>query len=162
MRVMMLSALLLAGCAGESKDTSAHDHDHDHHDDHGGHGDTDLPDDFDDTQEKLSQDGLSMVTYVTDSGTFPESVEFGVNISLLDPTDGSTLLADATVTEVDATMPSHGGHGMNVTAEVTENADGTFSASPIKLHMPGYWVLHVDFEVDGTADTTDFEIDCCD
>jgi len=157
MNRMLWVALLFLGCSQESKDSGTHDHS-----DHDGHGDTDLPDDFDGTQEILSLDGLAHVMYATESGTFPESEEFSVSITLWDPAETTTPLDDATVTAVDATMPSHGDHGMNVTAVVTDNGDGTFSAAPIKLHMPGYWVLHVDVEVGGVEDTAIFDIDCCD
>jgi hypothetical protein len=156
MRLALLTLVAL-GCSSAS-----HEHKHDSGHDHSSASDTDLPDDFDDTQEKLSQDGLAYVTYTTDDGTLPESVEFGVTITLMDPDDQATVLDNATVTTVDATMPSHGGHGMNVTPDVTNNGDGTFTAMPIKLHMPGHWVLHVDIEVNGVTDTTEFDIECCD
>ena len=157
MRLLTL-AILATACSSptDSKDDTGHTHDH------SGHGDTDLPDDFDDTPEKLSVDGLAWVAYETKDGTLPESTEFAVLITLSDPADSSSTLDDATVTAVDATMPSHGGHGMNVTPVVTDNGDGTFTAAPIKLHMPGHWVLHVDVEVDGAPDTANFDIDCCD
>jgi len=157
LRIALVFTLCL-GCGSSSDD---HKHDSAAHD-HSGHSDTDLPDDFDDTQAKLSIDALAFVTYETEDGALPESTEFGVNIMLADPEDETTLLSDATVTAVDATMPSHGGHGMNVTPVVTDNEDGTFSAAPIKLHMPGHWVLHVDIEVNGVADTAEFDIECCD
>ena len=159
----MRTVLLLLVSIGCSETSSEHKHDSgDHHDGHGSHGDTDLPDEFDDTQTKLSRDGLASVSYVTEDGTLPESIEFGIEITLADGEDESTVLTDASVTAVDATMPTHGDHGMNVTAVVTDNGNGTFTASPIKLHMPGYWVLHVDIEVNGVPDTAEFDIECCD
>ncbi len=160
MRTLLLCSLLI-GCSSPSdgdKTDSGSSHDH------SSHGDTDLPDDFDGAQEQLSSDGLALVSYTTETGDIPESTEFSISISLMDPdpTSQGTLLSNATVTAADATMPSHGGHGMTVTPVVTDNGDGTATAAPIKLHMPGYWVLHVDFEVDGVMDTVDFDIDCCD
>ena len=150
----------LLGLACSNPETNSKDSADTH--DHSGHGDTDLPDDFDDTPEKLSVDGLAWVAYTTEDGTLPESTEFSVLITVGDPTDSSSALDDATVTAVDATMPAHGGHGMNVTPVVTDNGDGTFTAAPIKLHMPGHWILHVDVEVGGAQDTANFDIDCCD
>jgi hypothetical protein len=140
------------------------EHSHKHHTghDHDDNGDTDLPDDFDGTQEKLSQDGLAWVSYVTESGSFPESTEFSVNVTLADPSNPTASLNDAVITLVDATMPAHGGHGMTVTPDVTDNGDGTAVAGPIKLHMPGYWVLRVDLEVNGAEDAAEFDIECCD
>ena len=79
-----------------------------------------------------------------------------------DPSNPTASLNDAVITLVDATMPAHGGHGMTVTPDVTDNGDGTAVAGPIKLHMPGYWVLRVDLEVNGAEDAAEFDIECCD
>jgi len=158
--VFALSATI--GCGGktddandESDDSGTHSHDH-----HEGE-DTDLPDDFDDSRTILSNDGVFTATYAPNPDPPPESVEFSVLITISDPDNSTVTLTGAEVTDVDSTMPSHGGHGMNVVPVVTDNGDGTWTAAPLKYHMPGYWVLHVEADINGETDRADFDISCC-
>ena len=139
------------GSADDAEDTATH---HDH-------SDSDLPEDFDDAREQISNNSLFYAEYEPVTDPIPESTEFTVQITLYDPTDTNTKLTDAIVTQVDSTMPAHGGHGMNVNPVVTDNGDGTWTAGPLKYHMPGHWVLHVWTEHNGDADRADFDIACC-
>ncbi len=140
---IFLMGLLAIGCGSED----AADGDHDHH-----HGDATLPDDFDDSTQLMTQSGIT-VSYTTDPVELIESEEFSVIISH----DGGTI------TKADATMPTHGGHGMNVLPVLDPQDDGTVVASPFQFHMPGYWVLEVVLENDnGDAEQVRFDMACCD
>ena len=140
-----LLGLLALGCGGD--DTKS-DGDHDHHH----HGDSTLPDDFDDSTEKTTESGI-VVSYTTDPAALVESDEFSVIITH----------SGGTVIEADATMPSHGGHGMNVYPELDDDGAGTVVASPFQFHMPGYWELFIQLEnAEGQVETVRFDMACCD
>ena len=147
MRNLILAHIVLftMGCDSKESDSGQA---HDHH----GHGDTDLPDDFDSSTEQTGSNGV-MVSYVTDPFPIPESLEFSITFTV----------SDGTMTEADATMPTHGGHGMNVSPILIDNGDGTYTASPFEFHMPGYWVIHATVaDENGTEERVDFDVDCCD
>lgn len=149
MRALVLSAIISVGCTKSDEDSGQSNHDHSHH-----HGDSDLPDDFDAASEVQTHNETVTISYVTDPTPIPESALFTVTFTV---SDGST------VTSADATMPTHGGHGMTVEPEVTDNGDGTFTAAPFEFHMPGYWVIHaVVADSEGTEERADFDVDCCD
>ena len=144
-----LSLLILAVACGDKEDDSGHG-DHDGHD-HSHHGDTDLPDDFDPATEQTSMTGIT-VSYVSDPTPIPESSEFAITFTL----------SGGTMTEADATMPTHGGHGMPVAPVLTDNGDGTYTAQPFEFQMPGYWVIHATVaDEDGNQERVDFDVDCC-
>jgi len=114
------------------------------------HGEDD-PDGFDPSTEQTSSTGVT-VSYTTDPTPIPESEEFSVTFTL----------SEGRLSEADATMPTHGGHGMNVFPLVIDNGDGTFTASPFEFHMPGYWVIHAMIvDEDGTEERIDFDVECC-
>ena len=138
-------ALLALGC-GTEDDADDWEHDHGEH-----HGDTDLPDDFDPATEHTSSTGVT-VSYASDPSPIPESTEFAITFTV----SGGTL------TEADATMPTHGGHGMPVAPQLTDNGDGTYTAEPFEFAMPGYWVIHATVaDENGTEERVDFDVDCC-
>lgn len=145
----VLLGLLALGCGGDDDKGGgdhAHDHDHDHH------GDDTLPDDFDDSTQKTTESGI-VVSYTTNPAVIVESEEFGVIITH----------SGGTVVEADATMPTHGGHGMNVYPERDDDGAGTVVASPFQFHMPGYWELFIQLETaDGDVETVRFDMACCD
>jgi len=143
-----LLAMGVVGCTADDKSETGQtqEDEHAHH-----HGDTDVPDDFDPTTELVSESGIT-VSYTTNPAPIPESAEFSVTFSL-----GAGVM-----TEADATMPTHGGHGMAVFPEVTDNGDGTYTATPFEFHMPGYWVIHATVvDENGNEERVDFEVDCC-
>jgi hypothetical protein len=141
--ILCLPALLI-GC-GDKEDDSGHADAHQH-------GNTDLPDDFDPSVEHTGSNGIT-VSYVTDPTPIPESTEFAITFTL----------STGTMTKADATMPSHGGHGMPVEPALTDNGDGTFTASPFEFSMPGYWRIHATVAgEDGQEERIDFDVDCCD
>lgn len=146
---MRLTLLLLAlfGCA-ESK-TSEQDQD-DGHDGHG-HGDESLPADFDPSTELVTESGVT-VSYTTSPDPIPESELFEVIISA----------SSGTVMDADASMPTHGGHGMTVDPVLTDNEDGTVTAAPFEFHMPGYWLIQVTVaDEEGNEEQVRFDVDCC-
>ena len=145
MNALIVASLLFVGCSEDKNETGTSDHHHDH-------GGTDLPDDFDPATAMTTHDGSVTVSYTTDPSPIPESALFSVTIAV----------TGGTVTEADATMPTHGGHGMTVQPELTDNGDGTFTASPFEFHMPGYWVIHATVEnTEGESERADFDVDCC-
>jgi len=141
-----LIGLMAIGC-GSDETKSGEDGDHHHH-----HGDDTLPDDFDESTGKTTESGID-VSYTTDPEAPVESDEFSVIITH----------SGGTITTVDATMPSHGGHGMNVSPELDDDGQGTVVANPFQFHMPGHWELFVQLETDdGEVETIRFDMACCD
>ena len=143
---LFFTALLALGCG--SDDTKAGNGDHEHHD----HSGSTLPEDFDDSTDKTTESDI-VVSYSTDPEALTESEEFSVIISH----------SGGVITEVDATMPSHGGHGMNVSPDLDDDGEGTVIANPFQFHMPGHWELFVQLENDeGASETVRFDMACCD
>ena len=141
-----VTALMLTMFAcGSTDEGTAEPEPHDHHED------TDLPEDFDPSTEHVSSTGVT-VSYVTDPSPIPESTEFAITFTVT----GGELI------EADATMPTHGGHGMPVAPALTDNEDGTYTAEPFEFAMPGYWVIHATVEDEsGNRERVDFDVDCC-
>ncbi len=137
--------LLALGCGDKGADTGAYPN---HSDD----GDANLlPDDFDPSTEQSSSHGV-FISYVTDPSPIPESSEFAITFTV----DGGTM------TEADATMPTHGGHGMPVSPVLVDNGDGSYTAEPFEFTMPGYWVIHATVaDENGIEERVDFDVDCC-
>ena len=143
---LWLSFFFAIGCTQKDEDSG-----HSHHD-HGDHVDG-LPDDFDPATEVQTNQGSYTVSYTTDPSPIPESELFSVTYTI----SGGALIG------ADATMPTHGGHGMTVEPEITLNEDGTYTATPFEFHMPGYWVIHGTIQSeDGTMERADFDVECCD
>ena len=138
-------ALACADSADDSASFGGSDHDHNA---------IQLPDDFDPTTELSTHGNTVTVSYSSDPSPIPESALFAITFS----TDSG-----AVITGADATMPNHGGHGMTVEPELTDNGDGTYTAAPFEFHMPGYWVIHATVaDASGTEERADFEVACCD
>ena len=148
LKITVVCLLTLAAACGDKGNDSGNENAHDHSDHD---GDTDLPDDFDPATEHTSSTGIT-VSYTTDPNPIPESLEFSVTFSL----------SSGTMTEADATMPMHGGHGMPVAPVLNDNGDGTYTATPFEFQMPGYWIIHATVkDDDGNEERVDFEVDCC-
>ena len=145
MRLLLAGLILTTTACGDKNDDDSGGHDHN------GHGDTDLPDDFDPATEHTSSTGVN-ISYVADPSPIPESTEFAVIFTV----------SGGTMTEADATMPTHGGHGMPVAPQLTDNGDGTYTAEPFEFAMPGYWVIHATVaDESGSEERVDFDVDCC-
>ena len=102
--------------------------------------------------------GSFMATYSTDPAPIPSDDYFSVTLAATE-SDGVTALTDAVV-ELSAEMTAHG-HGMNVTPEVTDNGDGTFTASPFLFHMTGHWTIRFAITSGGVTEQGYFDVDCC-
>lgn len=91
----------------------------------------------------LSKTGESgTVTFALDADPAPPAK--GDNTWTLTITEGSAPAAGTlTVTPF---MPDHG-HGTPIEVEVTDNGDGTHTATPVNLWMPGLWEVTLDFEL---------------
>lgn len=110
------------------------------------------------TTTATSDGGSFVATYVTDPAPIPSDDYFSVTLTAL-AADGTTALTDAVV-ELDAEMTTHG-HGMNVVPEVTDNGDGTFTATPFLFHMSGHWTIRFAITADGVTEKGYFDVDCC-
>ena len=142
---LLCTVFIFAASCGEPEEETGTAHNRDDH------GDSDLPADFDPRTEQVSSHGVT-VSYASDPSPIPESSEFSI----------AFVVTDGTMTEADATMPTHGGHGMPVYPVLTDNGDGTYTAGPFEFQMPGYWVIHaVVADENGTEERVDFDVDCC-
>ena len=110
------------------------------------------------TTTATTDGGSFVVTYTTDPAPIPSNDYFTVTLSVFDA-DGTTPLSDAAVV-MDAEMTAHG-HGMNVDPVVTDNGDGTFSASPFLFQMTGHWTIVFAVTHDGTTEEGYFDVECC-
>ncbi|MFT5679145.1 MAG: hypothetical protein ACI8RZ_000049 [Myxococcota bacterium] len=110
------------------------------------------------TTTAATDGGSFMASYTTDPTSIPNDDYFSVTLSAFE-SDGSTPLTGASV-ELDAVMTSHG-HGMNVTPEVTDNGDGTFTATPLLFHMTGHWTIEFALTQDGVTEEGYFDVECC-
>lgn len=140
---MRLTVILLTliGCAKTNEESE----------DGNAHGDESLPTDFDPATEQTTQSGIT-VSYTTSPAPIPDSELFDVIISV----------SDGDVMDVEASMPTHGGHGMTVDPVLTYNEDGTVTAAPFEFHMPGYWLIQVIVaDEEGNEEQVRFDVDCC-
>lgn len=139
---LSLSVLFaLAGCDGKSgamDDTGMH------------HGLDDTGVDY--ATEQMTDGGTWMVSYTTVPSPLPYNAYFDLTLSIADAT-GQTVA-------VDARMPEHN-HGMNVTPEVTDHGDGTWTASPMLFHMQGTWEITVDVGANEPMERATFNVLCC-
>ena len=110
------------------------------------------------TTTATTDGGSFVATYVTDPDPIPSDDYFSVTLSAL-AADGTTALTAASV-EINAEMTAHG-HGMNVTPEVTDNGDGTFTATPFLFHMSGHWTILFAITADGVTEKGYFDVECC-
>jgi hypothetical protein len=60
--------------------------------------------------------------------------------------------------EVDARMPAHF-HGMNRTAKLSRQPDGSWKAEGLLFHMPGHWELYVDITRGGVTERAQMDVD---
>lgn len=134
----------LAGCSGG--DTSS--------------SDTQSASDTEDVYatEQWTDVGSYRASWTSDPTPIPPNELFSLTIAVFDA-DGAPVTSFVDVA-IDAGMPEHG-HGMNVTPEVTDNGDGTWTASPMKFHMTGDWTLVADLTDDTTTERVSWLIDCC-
>ena len=59
--------------------------------------------------------------------------------------------------KIDARMPEHN-HGMNVKPKIIElKAEQAYRVDGMKLHMPGDWVLYLEFEIAGKKEKMEFD-----
>ena len=128
------------GCTDKSSDSGHHAHHH---------GDEGLPDDFDPSTEVQTDLGSYTVSYTTDPSPIPESQLFSVIYTL----------SEGTLVGANATMPTHGDHGMTVEPTITANDDGTYTATPFEFHMPGYWEIYFDFTRGAITERAQFPVE---
>ncbi len=110
------------------------------------------------TTTAITDGGSYTITYTTDPTPIPADDYFSVTITAAD-VEGGAPLVGATA-EIDAEMVSHG-HGMNVTPEVIDNGDGTFTAAPFLFHMSGHWTVRFAITKDGLIEEGFFDVECC-
>lgn len=127
--------------------------------DHTGGDDTsDAEWDFSTSME--TDGGTFLVVYSTTPESLVQSESFSATFMVHNPADHSEMYMDAMVTAVDAAMPAHG-HGMNVTPEVTDNGNGTFTAAPMEFMMSGRWEIYADVTREDVSEQVTFHVMCC-
>lgn len=97
--------------------------------------------DLDTSASVMSADGSYMVSYVTTPSPIPHNEHFDVTVTVMGGDDHDQVPTDLTVL-LDGNMPAHG-HGMNVTPEITDHGDGTWTAEGMLFHMQGHWEMTV-------------------
>lgn len=119
-------------------------------------GDKDSPSESGDTATYTELREIDLGTYhlmwAPDPDPIPFNDYFDVTVTV---TEGGNPVSDATV-NIAGQMPVHG-HGMNVDPQVTNNGDGTYTASGLLFHMEGHWQLLVDVGEQQAV----FDITCC-
>ena len=149
-KVTLAIALMLAGCGGNETG--------------GDEGSSGSPA-MDETCENEPQAavytaGMSMVgeqgVTVALLDADPAPPQYGDNTWTLEVKNAAgEPLIGATVT-LDPIMVAHG-HGPPVNAEVTDNQDGTYVASPVHFNMLGLWATGISIEAEGQpTDTVSF------
>jgi hypothetical protein len=144
----ILAAFLLLGCPAE-KDHHGEEHT-------GDTGDTD----WNLSTSMESEGGTFWVMYSTSPDPIATSESFSATFMVHNPDDHEEMFMDAVVTAVDAAMPAHG-HGMNVAPEITDNGNGTFTASPLEFMMSGHWEIYADVTRGDVSEQTTFHVMCC-
>ena len=96
-----------------------------------------------------ANDGSFSVYWVPRPDPIPLNQFFSIQVQILDIAGNEITPDDATL-DVDAGMPQHG-HGMNHVPRVVPQADGTWVAEGLLMHMPGDWQLYFDLKRDGVS-----------
>jgi hypothetical protein len=87
----------------------------------------------------------------------PAPPKKGDNTWIIQAVDSSeTPLTGATV-KVTPFMPDHG-HGTPIRAEVTEQMNGNYQATPVNLWMPGLWEVTVEVTANAQTDSVVYGI----
>ena len=124
------------------------------------HHSTDTAESLDQSRTRATTEGNYLVSYLPSPDPIPLFDTFSLSLSFFDSASPDTLLTDIESVALDVDMPSHG-HGMMILPEVTQNDDGSWSATPLEFMMEGHW----QFVVDVTRETTEqatFNVICCD
>jgi hypothetical protein len=101
--------------------------------------------------------GSYFVRYTADPNPIPLNEMFTLMIHVYQDADLQRRAEGVTV-EVDAAMPAHH-HGMNLSPRVQRMDDGSFRASGMLFHMPGYWEVYVDVSREGKKERARFELE---
>lgn len=103
-----------------------------------------------------SDDGQYRLKYATDPDPLPLNEPFQIDV-LIERMAAAGLSWDRVSLSVDARMPEHH-HGMNVEPRVEALGNGRFRVTRMLFHMPGYWELYFDIDVNGVTTRVQFEI----
>jgi hypothetical protein len=102
----------------------------------------------------VTSDNASLKFVLVQSNPAPPSR--GTDEWTLRITNPSGTALDNLAVTVVPFMPDHG-HGTSVNATVTANADGTYTANPLYLFMPGVWrITFTTTPPGGASDTAEF------
>lgn len=112
----------------------------------------------DGAEQKLSNAGSYLVSYVTHPLPIPLNemftIEFWVRPMLLDISEIEELEI-----EVDARMPHHH-HGMYRVPRVNKlGGAGHYEAEGMLFHMPGYWEIYFDISHEGVTERAQFSVE---
>ncbi len=109
----------------------------------------------------ISRDATSTswsVEMLPSTDPIPLSESFDIDLVITDAMTGESL--EGATVEVDANMPIHE-HGDFVNTLTEEVGAGIYRASPLKLHMEGWWEIVVDITADEVTESVVFNVDCC-
>lgn len=107
-------------------------------------------------REGVSSDGTYRVGWEPIGGVIPDADPFAVRFTVT-RSDAQPLTDDVRAS-IDAEMPHHG-HGMNLVPTVKRDANGSFVASGMLLHMSGRWVVSIDVQEHGVTERTQWYVD---
>ena len=109
--------------------------------------------DYDLSQNQMSQEGLFEVAYTTTPAPIPLNDYFDIFVMVAEISAGT----DDLVLEVDARMPNHN-HGMNVLPALEVEGRGKVRALGMLFHMPGHWEIAVTVSQGDIADRAIFNV----
>ena len=104
-------------------------------------------------QTAVTRKATYEVSWRPSASTVPLNQHFDVEVRV---NKGGTPVEDAAVV-LRCDMPEHG-HGMNVVPQSAEAGGGLYRVEGVLLHMRGRWVMTIDVLVDGSAESTEFEL----
>jgi len=108
-------------------------------------------------QQVLSNAGAYLVSYVTEPAPIPLNEMFAVRFWVQPMVAEQSTVRELEVA-VDARMPEHH-HGMYRQPKVAALDDGSFRATGMLFHMPGYWEIYFDITNQGVTERAQFPIE---
>lgn len=97
-----------------------------------------------------SSGGTYLLEVTPAPAQMPTNQLFSIRIVVREGGAGGDMMHDASLA-VDATMPAHH-HGMNTRPKVVRDADGSFTAAGMLLHMSGEWEMTFDITRNGVTE----------
>lgn len=114
-----------------------------------------VPASLDTSTTMLSAEQRFQVTYQPDIERIPINQ---IHTWTLHVEDASGQPVENADIHVDGGMPQHG-HGLPTAPEVTESlGNGDYRVEGMKFNMPGWWVVTLDIDANGTTDRVTYNL----